>query len=221
MSRRLLARYSLSAAFIAAGGLIAYPPAYHYAQGNLTLRYMPPDTPTDATIVFTGTADRIPLSYENFITGHSDRFFVSGHPREMNWPVNFPIGEIGKGTFFIDPLSTSTIDNGFYTAQWIMANNVSVAVLRTSENHGLRSYFETKRLLPDDVTLYFNPTPAYRERSFPDTEDVRLLCRIYETTLNIDFCYAVRDLWKDPSAFILRFQAAPSVIADAPIPMPG
>lgn len=221
MPHRLLNRYSLSTAFVVASGLVAYPPVYHYTQGNLTLTYLPPGTPTDATIVFTGTSDRIPLSYQDFTQGFSSRFFVSGHPREMNWPANFPVDDIGKGTFFIDPLSTSTIDNGFFTAQWIKENNVSVAVLRTSDNHGLRSHFETKRLLPNDVTLYFDPTPAYKERSFPDTEDIRLLCRIYETAFNVDFCYAARELWNDPSGFIVRLQSTPSVIADAPASAPG
>src|SRR5690606_38980635 len=100
---------------------------------------LPGGLQTDAIIALTGKEDRIPLAFDDFISTQSQKFFISGMAEQMNWPAHFPIDQIGQGAIFVDTESKNTIDNGFYTAQWMKDHHINSAVFRTSANHGLRS----------------------------------------------------------------------------------
>jgi len=175
----------------------ASPPTYQYMAGNLSPVPATPTLKTDAVIVFTGANDRLVEGFDLYMSGYAAKMMITGD----DYAVASHSPEIADlaarsdpAGIFIDLLAGSTIDNGVNGAKWAVENNVHTIRLITSENHMARAYFELRRVLPRDIQIYADSLPSYHSTAAVDTEGNRLICRVYEATVNIPFCYQLRDI---------------------------
>ncbi len=176
--------------------LVAIPPAYHLSQGNLLLASPEPAEKTDAIIVFTGDPDRISEGYREYIDGTAEKIMVTGNDfavQASEPDVRELAKQIRKDDIYVDLEATNTIENAEHVAKWAQWQQVESISLVTSEDHMPRAFFELRRLLPDHIALYPNPIPGDLKYAGVDSEKSRLLCRLYETVTDKDFCYQARE----------------------------
>lgn len=183
-------------------GLMAMPVLYHYSKGNLTWAPLPPESHTDAVVVFTGNADRTAKGYQFYLMGWAKRLMITGddYQEEVRVPkVKQLSRRADKHDVTIDLEATNTIENAENSAEWILKNGAKTVLLITNEGHMDRAYFELRRRLPENVKIYANATPGKIDYPGIDSEKGRLLCRVYETATGTSFCYKTRDLIKSIS----------------------
>lgn len=179
--------------------LLAAPLLSHYAQGHLTPDTIPEEEKTDAVMVFTGSPDRLVEGYSSYIEGEADKMMISGfdYPVEAKEPRVRKLERQAKkrGQVYVDLKARNTIENARNGAQWAIKNHVKSIRLVTTEDHMPRAFFELRRLLPDNIEVYANAVPGKRTNDDSvDSEKNRLLCRLYETAIDTDFCYQTREL---------------------------
>ncbi len=192
MTKRKMAIFGLSAAF----GLAA-PPALHWAQGNLSPVLADDNTRTDAIVVFTGGEGRIERGEQLYADGMARQLMISGVGTETP-TMKFVQSSLSPlAGIYLDHKSENTIQNASNTAKWVRAENIQSLRLVTSEDHMSRAYFELRRLLPSTVEIYADPLPGDQRLREMDNENNRLLCRTYETTVGVTFCYGVRRMLRD------------------------
>lgn len=189
------AKWAYAGCLAAAAGVFALPPIHHQAMGNLSPQQASKDIHTDGVVIFTGSRGRIPYGYQIFSRGLSNRMMISGVD---------PVATNGNGTraivdrvkedsrVYLDYRSANTIQNAHNTAAWVKREGITSLRLVTSDFHMPRAYFELRRLLPPSVTLYAAPVPGEPRASGVNSEESRLTCRIYETSLGMNFCYGTR-----------------------------
>ncbi len=183
-------------ALIAAAGT---PVARHHMAGNFTPLIAEPGTKTDGIVVFTGGQGRIKHAYNLFSRGMSARFMVSGVDPSTTNPYVVRLIEKSEqpaSTIFIDYQSANTIQNAINTAEWVKKENIRSLRLVTSDYHMARAHFELRRLLPHSVQLYTDATPGSPTASGLNSEETRLMCRAYETSLGVNFCYGMRRIMR-------------------------
>lgn len=175
------------------------PIAGHYIRGNLTYSALPPEEKTDAVMVFSGSPDRLAEGYKLYMQGLTKKLMITGNDYFINAKspqVKKLVHKIKnqKNKIFIDLTAENTIENAEMGADWAVRNNVKSILLVTTQAHMARSFFELRRLLPDDVEIYTHEVPGQYEVAGIDSEQTRLLCRMYETAVDGDFCYQAREL---------------------------
>ena len=102
--------------------------------------------------------------------------------------------ESDKSGLSIDLLARNTIENAINAAQWTMEKGVKSIRLITSESHMDRAYFELRRILPQDITIFSDEVPDFyaADQGF-NSEANMLKCRMYETVWGFSFCYEARE----------------------------
>lgn len=194
-------RITILTLFIAVG-LAAAPPLYHYSKGNLSAAdtALPATAKTDAIMVFTGSADRIKKGYEFYSSGLAKKLMFTGYdyPKQIREAgVKKLLKKVDKDQVYIDLKAANTIENAENGAEWALKNHVKSILLVTTEGHMPRAYFELRRLLPPEVKVYTNAIPGKLKYPGVDSEKGRLLCRLYETATDTEFCYKTRDIIRD------------------------
>lgn len=176
----------------------ALPPAYHWLEGNLTPVPAAADQRTDAIVVFTGGNDRIEHGQTLFAQGMAKWLMISGmdkaHPHRMEAEY---AQAFSTPSIHLDFEAKNTIQNARNASDWVKTMNVHSVRLVTSEDHMPRAYFELRRLLPTSVTLVADALPGNKREREMDSEINRLLCRTYETALDVTFCYGARKMLRD------------------------
>lgn len=179
--------------------LITLPLVGHYMRGNLTYSALPPQEKTDAVMVFSGSPDRLAEGYKLYEQGQTKKLMITGEDYFINAKDNRVKKLVRKlknqkDKIFIDLTAENTIENAMMGADWAIKNNVKSILLITTQAHMARSFFELRRLLPEDVEIYTHEVPGGYEVAGIDSEQNRLLCRMYETAVNADFCYHAREI---------------------------
>lgn len=194
---RMLFSRNIAFVMIMMLGLITMPLAYHYSKGNLSFKLPPPRVKTDAVMVFTGSPDRLVQGYESYLQGQTKKVMITGddYPEEAREPeVRKLSKKVRKKNVYIDLKATNTIENAQNGAQWALDNRINSILLVTAEGHMPRAYFELRRLLPKNIKVYADPVPGDQKYQGMDSEEIRLLCRMYETATDTSFCYKMRTI---------------------------
>jgi uncharacterized SAM-binding protein YcdF (DUF218 family) len=178
--------------------LITLPLAAHYIRGNLTYTSLSAEEKTDAVMVFSGSPNRLIEGYKIYEQGQSKKLMITGNDYFINAKdkqVKKLVRKLKnqKDKVFIDLTADNTIENAMMGADWALKNNVKSILLITTQAHMARSFFELRRLLPDDVEIFTHAVPGEYEVAGFDSEQTRLLCRMYETAIDTDFCYQARE----------------------------
>lgn len=119
---------------------------------------------TDAVIVLTGGAGRIPHGLEVLDQGLAEKLLVSGVDREVR-PGEFA-AEFGVERRTMEccvTLGFSAVDtrsNAAETAKWVAQNEVRSLRLVTTDWHMRRAAGEIERALPDHVTIIRDAVPS-------------------------------------------------------------
>ena len=177
--------------------LVAIPPVYHLSKGNILLASPETDIKTDAVIVFSGAPERISEGYREYIDGTAEKIMVTGDDfaAQASEPdVRELSKQIRKDDIYVDLEATNTIENAEHVAKWAEWQKIESISLITSADHMPRAFFELRRLLPDHVAVYPKPIPGDLQYAGIDSEKGRLLCRLYETVADKDFCYQAREI---------------------------
>lgn len=177
--------------------LVAIPPAYHLVEGHFLMGGSASDVKTDAVMVFTGDPDRISEGYREYIEGAAEKIMVTGEDftvQASEPDVRELSKQIRKDDIYVDLEATNTIENAEHGAEWAEWQDIESIALVTSEDHMPRAFFELRRLLPDNVMIYPKPIPGDLKYAGIDSEAGRLLCRVYETVTDKDFCYQAREI---------------------------
>lgn len=186
-------------ALIAVLGILLAPPIGHFARGHFSYDDLPAEEKTDAIMVFSGTSERLAEGYDLYLQGLTKKLMITGN----DYPILAKAPEVRKivqkirrqkDKVFIDLTAENTIENAESGAEWAIANNVKSILLVTSEGHMQRAFFELRRLLPDDIEIYTHTVPGAYNVAALDSEQAALLCRVYETAINADFCFQARDI---------------------------
>lgn len=181
-------------------GVIAMPVLYHYSKGNLAWASVaiPPKKHIDAVVVFTGNAERTVRGYQFYLMGWAKRLMISGDDYTEEYKDEVKVRRLSKAAdkdeVTIDLKATNTIENAENSAEWIMENGAKTVLLITAEEHMPRAFFELRRQLPENIKIYTKPTGGNVVHAGLDSEQGRLLCRVYETATGTSFCYQTRQI---------------------------
>ena len=124
---------------------------------------------TDAVIVPTGGAGRIPQGLAVLEQGLAKTMLVSGVDREVTedeFAAEFEVKpDLMECCVVLGFAAVDTRSNAAETAQWVEDNNVRSLRLVTTDWHMRRAASELDRMLPDNVTVIRDAVPS--EASFP------------------------------------------------------
>ncbi|UAB78765.1 YdcF family protein [Erythrobacter sp. SCSIO 43205] len=119
---------------------------------------------TDAVIVATGGAGRIPQGLAVLDAGLAQKMLVTGVDREVTpgeFAAEFEVSEarmeccVSLGFQAVD-----TRGNAAEAAEWVMENEIGSVRLVTTDWHMRRAGYELAQKLPDDMTLVRDAVPS-------------------------------------------------------------
>ncbi len=185
-------------ALVLVAGFVSAPLLGHYFEGHLTYSTLPPAEKTDAVMVFSGSSDRLAEGYKLYSKGLTEKLMITGNDYFVNAKepqVKKLLRKLKnqKDKIFIDLTAENTIENAMMGSDWALKNHVKSILLITTQSHMPRAFFELRRLLPDDVEIFTHEVPGEYEVAGLDSEQTRLLCRVYETAIDTNFCYQARE----------------------------
>jgi len=195
-------QFRIGMAIVLAVGVFAMPLLYHYSRGNLAWASVtvPPQKHIDAVVVFTGNAERTVRGYQFYLMGWAKRLMISGDDYAEEYKDDVKVRRLSKAAdkedVTIDLEATNTIENAENSAEWILKNGAKTVLLVTAEEHMPRAFFELRRQLPENIKIYTKPTGGDVKHAGLDSEQGRLLCRVYETATGTSFCYQTRQIIK-------------------------
>ena len=130
----------------------------------ITLPQRADDLKTDAVIVPTGGAGRIPQGLEVLEQGLARRMLVSGVDREVTedeFAAEFEVKpELMACCVVLGFAAVDTRSNAAETAQWVEDNKVKSLRLVTTDWHMRRAASELSRTLPDGVKVIQDAVPS-------------------------------------------------------------
>ncbi len=133
---------------------------------NLLNGEQPPPEKT-GIVIFTGETERIRRGLEMYMNGKADHALISGtvltgeHRQLQRFCNNLGIAVTRPLDGIAVDGSRNTVDNGYNSAQWLRKNDLSYAVLVTSDYHMERSLIHLSRALSsDNVKIIQNPVTS-------------------------------------------------------------